>query len=784
MFRHYLILALRNFRRYKSSFIINLFGLSMGLAVTLLIYLWVNDELQVNKFHEKSSQLYQVMEHQQYADNIMTTNSTPGIISNELKENYPEVVYAAGTSWINDYTLTFEETNVTAEGYHVGADFFNIFSYGLVQGDPDQVLSEKYAVVISEELATSLFGTTTDVIGKTIELEHSDNLIISGVFKGTPRNSSYQFDFVMTFEFFLENNEWATTWGSNGPSSYVILQEGTDPAIFNSKIASIINDHKEQNNVTVFVVPYVNRYLYGHFDNGQPAGGRIDTIKLFSVIAVFILLIACINFMNLSTARASRRAKEVGLKKAIGAQKRSLITQYLGESMLISLISLFVAFAMVWMFLPVFNEITSKQIELQISGNLVLIGLIIMLITGLIAGSYPALYLSRFQAVSVLKGEIRGSIGELWARRGLVIFQFTLSIILIVSVLVIYKQIDFVQNKNLGYNKDNLIYFEATGEVEKHLESFLVELNNVTGVEIASSMAHSMLSRNNNSSGVKWEGKNPDDKILFECVRVNYDMLETLGVEMVEGRTFSRDFGTDSTKIIFNEAAIKVMNMEEPIGQVINLWSRYDLEIIGVVKDFHFQSLHSSIKPLFFLLSPEHNWKVTARIDNENIPATIAAIKDLHDRFNPGFEFNYRFQDERYARLYASEQQISKLSRYFAGIAILISSLGLFGLAAFTAERRNKEIGIRKALGSTAAGIVYLLSKDFTQMVIVAILIGTPASYYLLKSYLEGYAYRIDLNIWFFIVAGIISLLIALLTVGYQAFKSASTNPANCLREE
>ena len=442
------------------------------------------------------------------------------------------------------------------------------------------------------------------------------------------------------------------------------------------------------------------------------------------------------------------------------------------------------ALAIVWSILPIFNEITHKQIVFQFTSDFLAVSAIIVFITGLLAGSYPAFYLSGFQAVTVLKGEVRGTFGELWARRGLVIFQFTLSIILIVGVLVIYKQIDFVQNKNLGYNKDNLINFEASGQIEEKMESFLNELNQVPGVKIASSIGHSMLGRNNNTSGLKWDGKNPDDKILFENVRVGYDMIETLGVEMVEGRTFSREFGTDTAKVIFNEAGIKIMGLDEPIGKVIRLWDQYDLEIIGVVKDFHFQSLHAEINPLFFILSPENTWKVMARIEGGKEQETIAAINELYTKFNPGFTFDFKFQDEQYAQLYAAELQVATLSRYFAGFAILISCLGLFGLAAFTAERRIKEIGIRKVLGSTSSAIVILLSKDFTRMVLISILIGVPASYFIVDIWLQKFAFHIELKYWFFTASGAVALLVAWLTVGFQALKSANSNPAECLRDE
>ncbi|MCK6617953.1 MAG: ABC transporter permease, partial [Cyclobacteriaceae bacterium] len=426
MIRHHLTLLYRNFLRSKGYFIINLSGLTAGLACTLLIYLWVHDELRIDKFHLKEDRLFQVMEHQQYADHIMTTTSTPGLLAETLKEEMPEVEYAATLTWVNTYTLSVGETNIKADGLHVGPDFFNIFSYPLVDGNPDDVLKDKYAIVITPELAIRLFG--------------------------------------------------------------------------------------------------------------KPAGGRIEYVRLFSIIALFILIIACINFMNLSTARASRRAKEVGIRKSVGAQRQSLIMQYLSESVATSLLSFVLACLIVWLFLPQFNSITSKQIVIQFDDpNLLLWFTGIALATGLLAGSYPALFLSGFKPAAVLKGEVKGSWGELWARKGLVVFQFFLSVILIVSVLVIYKQIEFVQSKNLGYKKDNLIRFPIEGKVRTSLETFLTEVKRIPGVVNAASIGHQLLGRNNNTSGLQWEGKHPDDLILFENIRVSHDLLETLGVEIVEG---------------------------------------------------------------------------------------------------------------------------------------------------------------------------------------------------------------------------------------------------------
>ena len=434
MLKHHILLTYRNFLRYKSSFFINLIGLSSGLACALLIYLWVNDELQVDKFHEKEATLYQVMEHQEYAEGLMTTSSTPGLLAETLKEEIPEIEYAATTTWVGDYTLTAEDLNIDAKGFDVGPDFFNIFSYGLYEGDANSVLSNTNSMVISKDIAIQLFGTSENVIGKEVQLQHDRLFFVTGLFEGTPGNSSYQFDFVISFELYKESNPWVTNWDSNGPRTYVILREDADAKMVSEKIADFVRPRNEDTNVTLFLNLYSDRYLYGSWENGHPDGGRIEYVRLFSIIAIFILAIACINFMNLSTARASRRAKEVGMKKAVGASRVSLIGQYLVESLLLTGISLVAAFLIIWLFIPQFNSITSKEIELVFTPSLVGAALGITLFTGIVAGSYPALYLSGFEPAAVLKRELQRSVGELWIRQGLVVFQFSLSIVLIVAV--------------------------------------------------------------------------------------------------------------------------------------------------------------------------------------------------------------------------------------------------------------------------------------------------------------------------------------------------------------
>lgn len=784
MLKHNLLLAFRNFKRSKGTFFINLIGLSTGLACTLLIYLWANDELQKDNFFANDDQLYQVMENRVQAQGIWTAQSTSGVMADLMMKEMPEVQYAAHASWVSEGVLSIGENDVRAKGHYTGEEYFNIFSYEIVQGDRRKLLADKNSIVISEELALRLFNTTENVLGRSVIHQHDQEYFVSGIMK-VPSNSSLQFDFVMSMEKFKDIIGANFNWGSTGPFCYILLKPGTDPEAFNRKIADYVRlkTNNEVTHRTPFIRQYSKAYLYGKYENGVVVGGRITYVKMFSIIAVFILAIACINFMNLSTAKASRRIKEVGIKKAVGAQRKTLVAQYLSESMLLTFTALVIAVILVQLFLPKFNVITDKQLALTVSPTVILAFLGIALFTGFVSGSYPSLYLSHFSPAAVLKGKINSTFGELLARKGLVIFQFSLSVIFIVSVMVIYKQIEFVQSKNLGYNKDNVIYFGMEGKTRENRETFLSEMKNIPGIVNASSIAHDMTGHNSGTYGVVWEGKNMDDKTEFENVAVDYEMMETLGVEVVEGRTFSRDFSSDSAAIIFNEAGIKFMGMTDPIGKTVKLWGE-DRKIIGVVKDFHFESLHKNVGPLFFRLEPSNTYLFMARIEAGKEKETIERLGTFYQKFNPEFTFDYEFLDEQYKSQYAAEQRVSVLSRYFAGLAIVISCLGLLGLAAFSAERRLKEIGIRKALGASVTGILYLLTSDFTKIVLVAVIIALPISYLIVVNWLETFAFRISLGAGYFIGAGVIALLIAALTVGSQAFKAANINPAKCLRNE
>lgn len=782
MLKHNILFFFRNIKRQKNTFLINIIGLSTGLACTLLIVLWVVDEMNVDKFHANHERIYQVIEHLEFTDGIKTITETSSPMAELLKDEMPEVEYATATippSWFGDHVLSVGENNLKAKGQLVGEDYFRIFSFGLIEGDKNNVMSDPNSIVISKALAINLFGSAKNVVGKTIEFEKKRQFQVSGVFEDVPTNSTVQFDFVLSTEASKEETPWNSlnTWNSSGPRVYVSLKEETDISALNAKVGMIRKNRNENTIRTATLVPFSENYLYGTYENGKQVGGRIKYVHLFSIIALIILTIACINFMNLSTARASKRLKEIGVKKAVGAKRKVFVLQFLGESVLMVFMALSIALVMVAVFLPQFNIIIAKQLTLTFNATLILIILCITVFTGLVAGSYPAFYLSNLNAVAILKGKWKSSIGELWTRKGLVITQFTLSVVLIVSVLVVYKQVEFVQNQNLGYNQDNIVQFKIEGKIKDQLQAFVSEVKKLPGIKNASSTTHSMVGHNW-STTLNWEGKESNNVTQFQIVGVDYGLIETLGMEMAMGRSFSREFGTDSTSIIFNETAIKAMGIEDPIGKMIG-----DRTIIGMVKDFHFKSLHDKVEPLFMSLMPEGVNKVMARIEAGKEKEALNELQAFYETFNPGFPFEYQFLDRNYQALYTSEKRVATLSKYFAGMAILISCLGLFGLAIFTAERRQKEISVRRVLGQSASQVTIMLSREFAELVLLSIVIALPISYFLTQNWLASFAYSIPLQVWYFLGAGLIALLVAILTVGIQAIQAANKPPVNALRE-
>uniref|UniRef100_UPI00404799A3 ABC transporter permease n=1 Tax=Roseivirga sp. TaxID=1964215 RepID=UPI00404799A3 len=789
MFKHNLKITFRSYLKHKSAFLINLIGLSSGLACTLFIYLWVNDERSVDKFHKLDDQLFQVLTMHEESGAINTQEDTQAILAQALEAEIPEieiVIQATPSFWFGKMPLSTEEKTIKTEGRFASEKYFEVFSFPLLYGNPSEVLKDKSRIVLSKSLATSLFGSPESAMGRTLNwqlLQFGQDFQVSGVFEDVPHNSTEDFQFVLPFKVFAEILGNGAQWGNYNALTYAVVTKGANVDLLNQKIAGFVKEKNPGSNVSPYLRPYSDKYLFSNYENGVQAGGRIEYVNLFSIISIFILLIACINFMNLSTAKASRRVKEVGVKKAIGAERKSLVAQYLQESFLMTLIAILVALALVVALLPQFNIITGKEISIHLSSELLTSLLIILVGTGVVAGSYPALYLSAFKATTILKGHIKSSLGELWARKGLVVFQFTLSVILIVSVIIVSKQIEYVQSKNLGYSKENLILFANEGQLTEKLDVFIDQLQNSPGIINAGATSHTIISGGSYTTGVHWPTENPDVSTRFGNMTVSYDFIETLGVEIIAGRSFSRDFTTDISKIILNEKAIETIGYQDPIGKTINLWGN-DMQIIGVVKDFNFASLHEIITPMFFKLDDKFLTNILVRIEPGQERAAIERIESIYKEYNPDFEFNYSFLDQDYAQQYAAEGRISILSKYFGGIAIIISCLGLFGLAAFTAERRFKEIGIRKALGASSLSIIRLLSSDFNKMIAVAIVIAIPISYYFMLTWLEGFAYKIDLKAWYFISAGLVALFIAWFTVAMQTYKAAKINPSQSLRSE
>ena len=803
MFKNYFKTAWRNLIKDKQFSFLNLVGLATGLACVLLIYLWVNDELSIDKFNKDDSRLYQVLKKNADGTGAKEVDeNTQGLLAPSMAKELPEVEFATCLRKEREQgILSFDDRRIKAKPAFAGKDFFHVFSYELINGDKNNALADVSNILLSDKTALKLFNTT-DVVGKTIKWDLKDDAAdfsnvykITGVFKAPPSNASDQFDLLFPFDLYANKMAGGmgdvTFWGSNMVSTYVVLKPGTKIDAFSNKIknftkakisALYAGKGLEQYEGDLFIQKYSDRYLYNNFVNGVQSGGRIEYVKLFSIIAIFILIIACINFMNLSTAKASRRMKEVGIKKVIGASRGSLIFQYISESMLMAFFSLVIVLVMVILLLPAFKEITGKEIDIHFNTGLVLSIISITFITGIIAGSYPALYLSRFKPVSILKGKLNTSMGESWIRKGLVVFQFTVSVMLIVSVLVIYKQMKLVQTSNLGYNKDNVIRFSNDGNLAKDPSSFIAEVKNIPGVINASDIDGNLMGNASHSGGgISWDGKDPNLGIEYYGNSIGDDFFQTMGLQMAEGRTFSKDFA-DSSSVIFNQAAIKAMGLKDPIGKTVSMWGEKK-QIVGVVKDYHFQSLYKKIGPAFFTYSPTNPITVVKIKAGEEQQA-IAGIKALYKKYNAGLDFSYAFLDDDYNALYASEQRVSALSKYFAGIAILISCLGLFGLAAFTAQKRQKEIGIRKVVGASISNIAAMLSTDFLKLILVSLLIAIPFSWWAANQWLQSFAYRVRLNAEVFIITAIVIVTITLITISFQTIKAALANPVKSLRTE
>ncbi|MCW3119231.1 MAG: FtsX-like permease family protein, partial [Chitinophagaceae bacterium] len=737
-------------------------------------------------------QLYQVYERNYYDGKVDAGYSTQGLLAEELKKGIPEIQFASGFEYASaPGTLsTFEAGNKVNKmgGLFAGGDFFTMFSYPLLQGTPQAALNSPGGIAISRKMAEIFYGNPEKAMGQLIRFENKEELKVTAVFENIPVNSSQQFDYLRTWSDFVKENQWVHNWGNTDPATFVQLNKEADPVKVETKIKDFIYKYKQKDNafrVELALQPYGEKYLHSTFKNGYVEGGRIEYVRLFTLVAVFILLIACINFMNLATARSAKRAREVGLRKVIGAVRSSLIIQFIGEAMLLTLIAIVLAVVFAALLLPAFNGLTGKQLSLPVTQPVfwtALTGLLI--ITGFVAGSYPALFLSSLNPVRVLKGSLKFSCGATFFRQGLVVFQFTLSIILITGMIVIYRQMDYIQTKNLGYDRENLLYIPIEGELVKKYDLFKEEAAKMPAILTISKMRNSPTIIEHHTGSISWPGKDPNLMVSFADGVVGYDFVKTMKLQLKDGRDFSKEFGADSASYILNETAANRIGYKNPVGQTV-IWGNHPGKIIGVLKDFHFSSMHQAIDPLIIRLDENWSWgTVLVRTKVENTREAIAGLEKICKSLNPKFPFTYQFSDLEFEKLYKSEELVSKLSNYFAFLAIFISCLGLFGLATFTAAQRTKEIGVRKVLGASVPGIVVMLSNNFLKLIAIAILVAFPVAWFAMNQWLQGFTYKIAIEWWMFAIAAVATIGIALLTVSYQSIKAALSNPVKSLRTE
>ncbi|NHB67769.1 ABC transporter permease [Perlabentimonas gracilis] len=779
MLRNYLLVAFRSLKRNMGFSLINIIGLATGMAASILILFWVTDEVNYDRFHNNINEIYRVYEHQAYSgtDDLLVYN-TPAQLAPELKEQFPSIKRVARFSpiWQRSLISIDDKQWYIPDGYFADPEAFELFTFDFVLGNPQTALSSPNSIVITTEIASMIFGHD-DPLGKSININRDLEYTVTGVID-RPENTHLRFSYVITFDDnvakFWEGVNLG--WQSNSFFTYLQIGKEQDDKAIEEQIANVVADNG-QSNVTLYLEPLKRSYLHNIWGTGA-----IANVRIFSVIAVLVLLIACINFMNLTTARSAQRAKEVGLRKVAGGNKLQLVGQFLGESILLTILSLAFAIVLVAALLPSFNDLSGKALTLgSLSAVMVIAIVLIALFTGMVSGSYPAFYLSSFIPIKVLKGQL--SKGSKTFRTVLVVFQFTLSVALIISTIMVSRQLEYMTNKNLGFQKDNIVVasFNAGGRAKFDiLKQELLKLPGVESVTCSNALPNQI---GNSTSGASWEGQDPDETVLFSNILVHYDFIDVYGMKIVEGRTWDPELASDSLAMVINQETARIMGFDTPVGKTIELWG-YSFEVIGVVENFNFQSLKNKVEPLIMFMAVPWQNMVSIRIKPESIVSTMESVEAVWNDIYPQEMFRYSFFDQSFDRMYRAEMRMMKIFSYFSFLAILISCLGLFGLATYMAEQRFKEIGIRKTLGATEWRVVLLMVWDFIKWVIVANFAGWILAYYAVESWLRGYAYRIDVSPWVFVIAGAVSVAIAIATVSYQAWKASRANPVLALKYE
>jgi putative ABC transport system permease protein len=786
MLKNYFRVAMRNLLRNKAFSVLNISGLALGMASATLIGLWILHELSYDHYYPKQARLYELMTNHEADGKISSGVATPEIMPPAIKREVPEVEQIARLNWPGPALFIVNDKSIKASGGCADPEFLTMFDFPFVEGDPTTALDDPYSVVLTVSMAKRLFGNDNPV-GRTVKIDNQLTWTVTGVMKDLPDNTQFKFDWLNSYHSKEVKHYIDSDWTDVGNKAFVLLKPHADPVRVNARLKPMIPLYSHGYNVTTaFIYPMDRMRLYSDFENGKPVGGRITTVRTFGLIAVLILLIACINFMNLSTARSDKRAKEVGIRKVVGAGRSSLIFQFLGESLLIALIGGIIALILVQLSLPAFNQLTGKELSIAYGSIYFwLCAAAFICFTGLLAGSYPAFYLSSIRPISVLKAVFRHVNALVTPRKVLVVVQFTVAIVLIISTMVILQQVKYAQGRSTGYDQRNLIYVMLEGDLSKHYEAVRASLVNSGAVTAVSGSGSPITQIWSSGSDLSWEGMAAKTHITFMRASSDGDIVKAAGLTLVQGRDIDiRQYPADSTACLINEAALKATGFKNPIGQLI-FDDPLHWHVVGVIKDFILTSPYEPIKPLI-IKGPRYGIGVMHMKLNADHPTAqyLATIEKILKIYNPAFPFEYHFVDQEYATYFANEQLTEKLAALFAGLIIIISCIGLFGLATYTAETRIKEIGIRKVLGATASRITVLLSRSFVKLVLVSFIVATPIAWYVMDRWLASFPYRTPVSIWLFVAAGAGAVLIALFTVGFQAIRAAVANPVKSLRAE
>jgi len=792
MIKSYFKIALRNLGKSKMHSFINIAGLSVGMTVAILIGLWIHDEVSFNKNFKNHDRIAQVFQNVTNNDEVQTWTNVPWPLAEELRKNYgSDFKHVVMATYIGEHLVSIGDKKLKKTGGYFEKEAPDLFSLDMVHGQAD--LSDPSSVLISVSAAKAYFGNA-DPVNKLMKIDNQIDVKVIGVYKDFPRNSAFaNLSFMATWDIFYSNTEWIRTmpdpWRPNAFTLFVQLNDNTDFAAVSAKIKDAklkkVNAQLAKKKPALFLHPMSNWHLYSEFKNGVNTGGAIQYVWMFGIIGVFVLLLACINFMNLSTARSEKRAKEVGIRKTVGSLRKQLIIQFFTESFLTVIFSFAVSLLFVQLLLPFFNTVADKQMSVFWTNPYFwTISLVFIIFTALVAGSYPAFYLSSFRPVKVLKGTFKAGRFAALPRKVLVVVQFTVSVILIIGTIIVYKQIQFAKSRPVGYTRQGLVTLPLTTAIHNHFNAIRDELIQGGAVASIAEAGSPTTGTWSSTSGFSWKGKDPNQSIDFSNVGVSYDYGKTIGWKIKDGRDFSRDFATDTSAVILNEAAVNFMGLKDAVGQTVTWWDT-PLTVIGVVHNLVMNSPYDEPQPTIFNLSTEEQSVTIAKINPaSNARDALTKIEATFKKFEKDQLFDFQFVDEEYAKKFAGEERVGKLASFFAILAIAISCLGLFGLASFVAAQRTKEIGVRKVLGASVLGLWNLLSKDFITLVFISFLIAAPVAWYTMNSWLQSYTYRIAIGWEIFMLAGTLAVAIALLTVSFQSIKAALANPVKSLRTE